>query len=266
MLELIQVPCLADNAAWLVVNGAEALVVDPAEAAPVLERVATSGARLVATLITHHHPDHVGGVAELVATTGCAVVGNARDGGRIPHLTRRVDPEQTTVVAGVPLEVLDTSGHTLGHVAWACARRFDVVRRHGHGGVEAVAEHLAGRPALFVGDALFGAGCGRLFEGTREMLAQALRTLADRNPSSLVCCAHEYTAQNLRFARQVLPDNAAIAARADGLDEEMGQARSSLPSTLALELATNPFLLALANADPVVAVGELRHRRDGFGS
>lgn len=140
------------------------------------------------------------------------------------------------------------------------------MRRHGHGGVEVVAEHLAGRPALFVGDALFGAGCGRLFEGTREMLTQALRTLAARNRSSLVCCAHEYTAVNLRFARQALPGNAAIAARADGLDEEMGAARSSLPSTLEVELQSNPFLLALVEPDPVAAVGDLRHRRDGFSS
>ncbi len=241
-------------------------MVDPAEAAPVLERVRAAGVRLVAALVTHHHPDHVGGVEELVDATGCAVVGNARDGGRIPRLSRRVDPGQTTVVAGLPFEVLDVSGHTLGHIAWACARRFPVVRRHGHGGDEIVDDALAGRPALFVGDALFGAGCGRLFEGTREMLTQALRTLAVRNPASLVCCAHEYTAANLRFARQVLPEHAAIAERAARLDDVMGAARSSLPSTLELELATNPFLLALAAEDPVAAVGDLRHRRDGFSS
>ena len=111
------------------------------------------------------------------------MVGNARDGGRIPALSRRVDPGQTTVVAGVPLEVLDTSGHTLGQVAWATSRRFEVVRRHGHGGVEEAVARLANRPALFVGDALFGAGCGRLFEGTREMLTQALKVLAARNPA-----------------------------------------------------------------------------------
>lgn len=264
MLELIQIPCLTDNYAWLVVDGAQALVVDPAEATPVLERLAVTGARLGAALVTHHHADHVGGVEELVAATGCAVVGNARDGGRIPCLSRRVDPGQTTVVAGIPLDVLDTSGHTLGHVAYACARRFGVVRRHGHGGVETIIERLAGRPALFVGDALFGAGCGRLFEGTKEMLTHALRVLAERNPSSLVCCAHEYTAGNLRFARHVLPDHAAVAARAAALDDELGAARSSVPSTLAQELESNPFLLALAASDPVAAVGELRAHKDTF--
>lgn len=264
MLELIQVPCLVDNYSWLVVNGAEAFVVDPAEAAPVLARLAPTGARLVAVVNTHHHDDHVGGNEELVDATGCAVVGSARDGGRVPRLSRRVDPGQTTVVAGVALEVLDTSGHTLGHVAYATGRRFDVVRRHGHGGVEESVERLAGRPALFVGDALFGAGCGRLFEGTREMLTQALRTLAARNPSSLVCCAHEYTEANLRFARATHPEHAAIAARAAGLDVEMGEARSSVPSTLEVELATNPFLLALMARDPVEAVGELRSRKDSF--
>lgn len=264
LLELTQIPCLEDNYAWLVVNGGEAFVVDPPEAAPVLARLATTGARLVAAVITHHHGDHVGGNLELVAATGCAVVGNARDGGRVPGLSRRVDPGQTTVVAGVPLEVLDTSGHTLGHVAYAVGRRFDVVRRHGHGGVEEAIDRLAGRPALFVGDALFGAGCGRLFEGTREMLTQALRTLAARNPSALICCAHEYTAANLRFACHGFPDNHAIAARAQGLAAEMGASRSSVPSTLEEELATNPFLLALTTRDPIEAVGELRARKDVF--
>lgn len=264
MLELIQIPCLTDNYAWLVVDGAQALVVDPAEAAPVLDRLAPTGAQLAAVLVTHHHDDHVGGIDELVAATGCAVVGNARDGGRIPRLSRRVDPGQTTVVAGLPLEVLDVSGHTLGHVAYACARRFGVVRRHGHGGSETEVARLAGRPALFVGDALFGAGCGRLFEGTKEMLAAALATLAARNPSSLVCCAHEYTAANLRFAQAALPDHDAIRARALGLDEEMGAAKSSVPSTLEEELATNPFLLALHDDEPAAAVGELRARKDVF--
>ena len=264
MLELIQIPCLTDNYAFLVVNGDEAFVVDPSEAEPVLARLAATGARLVAVLTTHHHGDHVGGNEALVAGTGCAVIGNARDGGRIPCLSRRVDPGQTTVVAGVSLEVLDTSGHTLGHVAYACGRRFDVVRRHGHGGVETAIDLLAGRPALFVGDALFGAGCGRLFEGTKEMLTAALRTLAARNPASLVCCAHEYTAANLRFARQALPDHAAIAERARAFDDQLGASRSSVPSTLETELATNPFLLALEDDDPVAAVGELRARKDAF--
>lgn len=264
MLALVQIPCLTDNSAWLVVSDGAAFVVDPPAAEPVLARLATTGARLVAVVNTHHHGDHTGGNLALARATGCEIVGNARDAERLPGLSRGVEPGCSIDVAGLVLRVLDVSAHTRGHVAYALDASVDEVLRHGHGGTEVAEPRLGGRPALFVGDALFAAGCGRLFEGTPADLERALRALAREDPRALVCCAHEYTASNLRFARQALPGNEAIAARAAGLDDEMGRARSSLPSTLEEELRTNPFLLALDAPDPVFAVGALRRAKDAF--
>jgi hydroxyacylglutathione hydrolase len=261
--KLIQIPCLEDNSAWLLVRGDVAVVVDPPEAAPVLARLPAE-TRLAAVLSTHHHGDHVGGNVDLRAATGCEIVGNEADRDRLPGLTRAVGVGELVDVAGFRLRVLDVKAHTRAHVAYALDAVVDEVVRHGHGGVEEVVPRLAGRPALFVGDALFAAGCGRLFEGTPHDLERALRTLCVEDPRSLVCCAHEYTAANLRFARHALPDHDAIRARAEGLDDEMGAARSSLPSTLDVELLTNPFLLALQSERPVDDVGALRRAKDLF--
>jgi hydroxyacylglutathione hydrolase len=264
MQTLIQIPCLTDNTAWLVVVDHDAFVVDPSEAAPVLARVAPAGLRLAAVVLTHHHADHTGGTDELVSVTGCDVIGHGADAHRLPPLTRRVTPGDVIEVVGLALRVLDVHAHTRAHVAYALERPFDRVVRHGHAGIDEDQAQLAGRPALFVGDTLFAAGCGRLFEGTPADLERALRTLAAEDPRSLVCCAHEYTAANLRFAVHALPHVDAIARRAAALTDDMGRARSSLPSTLELELATNPFLLALDDGAPVEAVGAMRRAKDMF--
>lgn len=261
---LIQIPCLTDNSAWLVIHGSRAFVVDAPEASPVLERLRAAGASLTAVLNTHHHADHTGANLALRAATGCEVVGNANDAERLPGLTRGTRPGEVVETAGLELRVLDVRAHTRGHVAFALDAPVDVVLSHGHGGVAEERPALASRPALFVGDALFAGGCGRLFEGTAGDLERALRTLAREDPRALVCCAHEYTASNLRFARHVLPDVAAIADRAERLAQVMGAARSSLPSTLEEELRTNPFLLALAKPDAVSTVGALRRAKDEF--
>jgi hydroxyacylglutathione hydrolase len=277
MITLEQLPALVDNTIWAIaidpsIDGAgggddddrRGFVVDPGEAAPVLGWLARTGRRLDAVVCTHHHADHIGGVLELQRATGCRVVGAAHDQDRLPTLSDPVRPGDVVTVAGVSLRVLDTAAHTRGHVAYALDAEVDVVLRHGHQGEARAMPALTRRPALFVGDSLFGAGCGRLFEGTGAQLAAALTTLAAQDPRALVCCAHEYTAANLRFAVVACPDVSAVAARLATLPTEMAVTASSLPSTLALELTTNPFLLALHAPDPVARVLDLRRRKDTF--
>lgn len=271
MITIEQLPALDDNTIWAVAidddsapDGRRAFVVDPGEPGPVLAWLQRTDRRLAAILCTHHHGDHVGGVDALREATGCRVVGAAHDRGRLPALDEAVAPGDVVVVAGLSLRVLDVAAHTRGHVAFALDAAVDVVIRHGHGGEARAIPALAGRPALFVGDSLFGAGCGRLFEGTGAQLHAALSTLAAQDPQALICCAHEYTGGNLRFAVVAFPDVDAIRDRLDGLPAEMAATASSLPSTLALELQTNPFLLALAGPEPVAAVIDLRRRKDTF--
>jgi hydroxyacylglutathione hydrolase len=271
MITIEQLPALDDNSVWAVAidddtiaHGRRAFVVDPGEPGPVQAWLARTGRRLEAILCTHHHGDHIGGVDALRQATGCCVVGASRDRHRLPPLDDAVAPGDVVEVAGVTLRVLDVAAHTLGHIAFALDAAVDLVIRHGHGGSARPIPSLAGRPALFVGDSLFGAGCGRLFEGTGAQLHAALSTLAAQDPRALICCAHEYTAANLRFAVAVCPDRPAVAERLSQLPREMAGTASSLPSTLALELQTNPFLLALHGPDPVAAVTDLRRRKDTF--
>lgn len=269
MITIEQLPALDDNSIWAVGidddNAARsAVVVDPGEPGPVLAWLARTGRRLEVILCTHHHGDHVGGVVALREATGCRVIGAGRDRGRLPPLDEAVAPGDRVVIAGVTLRVLDVAAHTRGHVAFALDAPADAVVRHGHGGEPRAIADLAGRPALFVGDSLFGAGCGRLFEGTGAQLHAALSTLAAEDPRALVCCAHEYTAGNLRFAVVARPDVPAIRDRLVALPAQMAVTASSLPSTLAVELATNPFLLALSEPGPVAAVTDLRRQKDTF--
>ncbi|NJD24236.1 MAG: hydroxyacylglutathione hydrolase [Betaproteobacteria bacterium] len=216
MFEISAIPAFKDNYIWLLTRGNRAAVVDPGDAAPVIARLSRAGLVLETVLVTHHHADHQGGVRELLTRWPAAVFGPASES--ITGLTCPLSGGERISVLDVALDVIPVPGHTLGHLAY-----------------------LAG-DALFCGDTLFGAGCGRLFEGTPAQMAASLALLAALPATSKVYCAHEYTEANLRFARMVEPDNPAIARRVEEVAARRGAGLSTVPSTLADELATNPFL------------------------
>lgn len=226
-LILHPVPALADNYIWLLHSGQDgdaALVVDPGDASPVETALNDRGLTLGAILVTHHHGDHTGGIARLRAHWPQArVIGPAHEA--IAGLTEQVDDGDRLQVAGQQLDVLSVPGHTAGHVAYLLAAPSD-------GSV----------PILFCGDTLFSAGCGRLFEGSPAQMQASLARLRDLPEATRVCCTHEYTLTNLRFARHVEPDNPALIDRQTECERLRAQDRPTLPSVLAVEQATNPFL------------------------
>lgn len=220
-MKLIPLPAYADNYIWLLHDGRQALVVDPGDAQPVLEALQQLGLQLEAILVTHHHADHTGGVAALRQATGAQVFGPAREAMPEP-LTRLAGGDQLQAL-GLTFEVIDIPGHTAGHIAYYCANGDET-------------------PLLFCGDTLFSGGCGRLFEGSPAQMLTSLDTLAALPPATRVCCAHEYTLSNLKFARVVDPDNQALArytVTAQGLRSSQ---QPTVPSTIELERQINPFL------------------------
>lgn len=222
MLAIHAVPAFQDNYLWVIARGRDAAVVDPGDAAPVQSFLSEQGLALRAILATHHHGDHVGGVAHLADCWKCPVFGPA--GENIPCITKKLIEGDRIVVPGLdlPLEVLDVPGHTAGHIAY--------VHRD------------AADPFVFCGDTLFAGGCGRLFEGTPAQMVASLAKLAALPPQTRVYCAHEYTLANLRFARAVEPDNAALARRQSLEADKRDHGEPTVPSTIGVELATNPFL------------------------
>jgi len=212
------IPAFDDNYLWLLVRGTDAAVVDPGDAAPVLHRLQQRNLRLRAILVTHHHGDHVGGVAALAQATGARVYGPRHES--IPAREVALGGGERIDVLGAAFEVLAVPGHTLGHIAY----------------------HAPSLRMLFCGDTLFAAGCGRLFEGTAEQMAASLARLAGLPADTRVYCAHEYTLSNLRFARAVEPDNEALLQRQQACIALRERGEPTVPSTIAEELATNPFL------------------------
>jgi len=221
-LHVEPIPILDDNYAWLLrcpATGATA-VADPAVAAPVLERVQALGGRLDWILLTHHHGDHVAEVPQVAAATGAKVAGNAADAHRLPRLDLSVNPGDGFTLGQAAAQVLDTPGHTRGHIAWA----------------------FVGGEALLCGDTLFSIGCGRLFEGSPAQMLASLDRLAALPSSTLVCCTHEYTLANLRFARALEPTHAGLAIYQHWCQQQRNAGRPTLPSRIGRERALNPFL------------------------
>lgn len=236
MAAIIPIPAFSDNYIWLLRDGGSAAVVDPGDAAPVLGYLEREGLELTAILCTHHHDDHVGGNADLLVRFPVPVFGPAKE--KIPGRTRALAQGDEIVVPGVGLRlaVLDVPGHTAGHVA--CVGTCD------------------GRRVAFVGDTLFAGGCGRVFEGTPAQMADSLGKLAALDPATEVYCAHEYTLANLRFAAVVEPTSTALVERAARERRKRDRGLPTVPSTIADELATNPFLRA---AEPAVFAAAQAH-------
>ncbi|MBR0683513.1 hydroxyacylglutathione hydrolase [Roseomonas eburnea] len=233
------VPCLSDNYAWLLrAPDGRLAVCDPGEAAPIAAAVDAAGGKLDLILLTHHHGDHVGGVAELVARYGAKVVGAAADAHRLPPLDVAVAPGQAIDVVGVPVQVLASDGHTRGHIAF----------------------HFPDCAILLCGDTLFSLGCGRLLEGTPDEMFESLHRLSVLPPETLVCCGHEYSESNARFALTVEPGNASLRARADEIARQRAEGKPTVPTTIGEENAANPFM----RAKDVATLARIRAAKDNF--
>lgn len=249
-LTFITVPCLQDNYAYLLHNPqtGETALIDAPEAAPIQAELDARGWALTQIALTHHHPDHVDGVAAL---RGAArVIGAAADAHRLPDLDLAIAPGDQISLCGAPAHVLDVSGHTIGHVAF----------------------HLPSEDLLFSADSLMALGCGRLFEGDPAMMWASLAPLRALPPQTRIASGHEYTATNARFCLDLDPDNSALRRRADQVFAARERGAPTVPSLLSDELATNPFLraddpdlaavLGRADADPVEIFALIRAKRD----
>jgi hydroxyacylglutathione hydrolase len=240
MLDIARIPVLSDNYVWLVHEPAsgETAVIDPAVAEPVLAEAEARGWRITQIWNTHWHPDHTGGNAAIKAATGALVTGPAAEAERIPTLDRQVSEGDLVALGPVEAKVLEVPAHTAGHIAY----------------------HLPSEKAVFVGDTLFAMGCGRLFEGTAEQMHSNLQRLAALPPQTRAYCAHEYTLSNGRFAMTVEPGNAALAERMTEVEAARAAGEATVPTTIALELATNPFMRASSAAE----LAERRRAKDNF--
>ncbi len=255
-LQVTAIPAFADNYLWLIHDQQHAAVVDPGDAAPIEAALASLNLKLDAILLTHHHGDHAGGVAELLARRQVPVYGPARE--KIAGLSHPLTEGDRVGLPslGLSLSVLDVPGHTAGHIAYVAAD-----------------QHW-----LFCGDTLFAGGCGRLFEGTPAQMAASLAKLAALPDDTKVYCAHEYTVSNMRFAVAAEPGNPEVAARLAQEQQRRERGEATVPSTMGIEKRTNPFLRnteagvlrtlhaegRLTGDDPVDAFAALREWKNSY--
>lgn len=254
MLDIYQFPCLQDNYAFLLQDEASGAVavVDTPEVAAIEQALETTGWQLTHILNTHHHFDHAGGNLELKKRHDCIIVGSKPDRDRIPGIDIEVAEGDTYQFGETALEVFETPGHTIGHIAYLS--RAD--------------------KAGFVGDTLFALGCGRLFEGTPAQMWDSLQKIMAWPDDTQIYCAHEYTEANAAFAITVEPDNSALAHRVEQIRQLRASHQPTVPTLLRTEKETNPFLrpdspnlqqtVGLAGSDPVAVFAETRQRKDGF--
>ena len=246
-LELVPVRCLTDNYAWLVHGNGQTALIDAPEAAPILAELAARSWSLDLIALTHHHDDHIQAVPELVAMTGARVMGNAADAARLPPLDLLTRAGETVDICGEPADVIDVSGHTIGHLAF----------------------HLPQSEMVFTADSLMALGCGRLFEGDAPMMWASLQRLNALPAETLICSGHDHCVGNGAFALSVDPGNADLHAR---LADTAAAARPCAPATLAEERATNPFLrvselrplLGMEGATDAEVFARLRAMKDRF--
>ncbi|MGP3695856.1 hydroxyacylglutathione hydrolase [Rhodobacter sp. NSM] len=253
-LELVTVPCLSDNYAFLVHDAAtgETAVVDVPDAAPILGALEERGWRLSRIFLTHHHSDHVAGVEELRAVTGATVAGAAADAHRLPPLDLQLAEGDTVHVGSSEGRVIEVPGHTVGHIAL----------------------HFPDSALAFTGDSLMALGCGRLFEGTAGMMWQSLRKISALPQETLICSGHEYAEANARFALTLEPENPMLIFRVGSIAAARKEGRPTVPAQLSQEVATNPFLRAgipalkaavgMADAEDAEVFAEIRRRKDKF--
>ena len=253
-LQIHQFPCLSDNYGVLIHDGEAGVTaaIDTPEAAAIERALGETGWRLTHILNTHHHHDHTGGNLELKQKTGCTVVGPRGEAAKVPGIDTAVGEGDTVRFGSHDARVIETPGHTLGHIAY----------------------HFAADKVAFVGDTLFALGCGRVFEGTHEQMWVSLSKLMALPPDTVIYCGHEYTQANARFAVTVDPANKALERRTAEIAEVRARGEPTVPTTLALELATNPFLraddpairahLGMTDAAPADVFAEIRRRKDSF--
>ena len=253
-LEIVTIPCLSDNYAFLVhdAKSGQTAVVDVPESAPINAELNQRGWTLSEVWLTHHHPDHIDGLPDLLADHPATVVGAKADAHRLPKLDRAVSEGDTFSFGGEPVHILDVSGHTIGHIAL----------------------HLPETAALFTADSLMALGCGRLFEGTPAQMFESLQKTAEMPGDTVVYSGHEYTASNAVFAATIDPENLALISRTRDIAAKRANGQPTVPSSLQLERETNPFLRAqdpaiqaqldLVGAAPVDVFTEIRARKDRF--